>query len=141
MKEKKQWIRNHRRRGITMVEVVIAMVIIAVVSASALSMVMMSVNVETNTVVALEAANAAENILDCFRYAEDEDTFLQVLQKTAPYILAPDGSLLLETKGCTITVRATFAPKQLECYGVDHKGEELFFYLYPDVADGEGGTS
>ncbi len=141
MKDKKQWNRYRRRRGITMVEVVIAMVIIAVVSASALSMVMMSVNVEKKSVAAMEAANAAENILDCFRYAEDEDTFLRVLQKTGPYTQAADGSLLLEVNGCTVTVRAAFAPKQLECRGVDHNGEELFSYLYPDVADGEGGTS
>ena len=92
------------RRGISIVEVVIALVIITIISASALSMIMMSVEVERKSVMAVEVENCAENAIECFRYADDEGEFLTCLQKTGSFTKEEDGSFVLRASGYTVTI-------------------------------------
>ncbi len=91
------------RRGISIVEVVIALVIITIISASALSMIMMSVKVERETVTALEVENCAENAVECFRYADSELVFFTCLKKTGNYT-KEDGSFVLRASDYTVTI-------------------------------------
>lgn len=63
--------RVYSRNGITVAEVVIALVIIAVISACTLSLIVMSIGVETKSESAIEVKNAAENAIECFRFARD----------------------------------------------------------------------
>ena len=80
----------HSRKGMSLVEVVVALVIISVISASALSMIMMSVNVEADAVRSVEVAESVDNAIACFRFAETPAEFLDALQKTAPYEQDPE---------------------------------------------------
>ena len=71
------------RKGISLAEVAVALVIISVVSLSTLTVVMMSANVEKKTVVALEVRNSAEIAIECFRFADgNEDVFIECLNET-----------------------------------------------------------
>jgi type II secretory pathway pseudopilin PulG len=62
----------HSRKGVTVAEVVIALVIIAAISAFTLSLIVMSIGVETKSESAIEVKNAAENAIECFRFAKSE---------------------------------------------------------------------
>ena len=55
----KAYMRN--RKGVTIAETVIALVIIAAISAVTLSMIIMSIGVESKSIAAIETKNAAEN--------------------------------------------------------------------------------
>lgn len=68
------------RKGVSLVEVVVALAVITIISISALSVVFMSVKVEAKTVIVFEVRNSAENAIECFRFADgDMDTFEKCL--------------------------------------------------------------
>ena len=117
----------HSRKGMSLVEVVVALVIISVISASALSMIMMSVNVEAGTLRSVEVAESVDNAIDCFRFAENDQDFLLALQKTAPYEQAENGFLLNAT-GFTVTILSS--GNQFEYTAVDPDGEVIYVFTY-----------
>mgnify|MGYP003297563878 CR=1 FL=1 len=126
------------RKGVTIVEVTIALIIIAIISGAAVSMMLMSVNVESNFVTVTRAELYGENVLECFRFSDNPSTFLQVLRKTGAYeYVSEENAYILEGKGLTVTVKASFSPRKLVYTAVNSHGEEIYSYTYP----GEGGAS
>ena len=59
------------RKGVTIAEVVIALTIIAIISAFTLSLIVMSFGVENKSEVSIEVKNAAENAIECYRFAKN----------------------------------------------------------------------
>lgn len=127
------------RRGITITEVTITLVIIGIISAAALSVVLYSVNVEKNSFSVIEAENAAENALACFRFAETEEEFVEALGKTGAYEKQGDGSYIFIGNGCTVTVRADYSQHYFEYNAVNANGEKIYSFRYPKSTL-EGGT-
>ena len=56
-----------------MLEVVIALTVIAIVSASAFALIHSHIKLEKQSVQSIEATNIAENAIECFRFAKDGD--------------------------------------------------------------------
>ena len=115
------------RRGISIVEVVIALVIITIISASALSMIMMSVKVERKSVTALEVDNCAENSVECFRYAGNKTEFLECLQKTGDFTVE-DSTFVLRTTDYTVTILP--GNDKFDFYAVGADGVEICAFTY-----------
>ena len=61
--------RLRSRKGVTVAEVVVALAIIAVISGATMTMFLLSAEVESKSVAALNVKNAAENAIECFRFA------------------------------------------------------------------------
>ena len=118
------------RKGMSMVEVVIALVIISVISAAALSMIMMSVNVEADAVRSVEVAESVDNAIACFRFAENHETFLQALQKTAPYEQDPENPNRFLMKASGFTVAILFSGDQFEYTAVNADSEVIYTFTY-----------
>ncbi len=59
------------RKGVTVIEVVIALAIIVTISAATLSIIVLSSNVETTAENAITVKNAAENAIECYRFAKN----------------------------------------------------------------------
>ena len=57
------------RRGFTIVELVVAMVIIVIVSGAGISLVMTQTKVDSQATQTVDATNICENAIECFRYA------------------------------------------------------------------------
>lgn len=119
------------RRGVTITEVTVALVIISIISAAALSLVMYSVNVEKQSFATLEAQNAAENTLACFRYAQNREEFIEALGKTGPYLEQEDGSFRMVANGCTVTVKVDYGKYYVEYSAVNADGEPIYSFCYP----------
>lgn len=115
------------RKGVSIVEVVVALVIITVISASALSMMMMSVKVERKALTAIEIENAAEDAVDCFRFAQNNAEFLECLQKTGDFV-EEDGNFVLHGPAYTVTIRP--GTNQFEYSAVYLNGEEICVFTY-----------
>lgn len=115
------------RKGVSIVEVVVALVIITIISASALSMMMMSVKVERSALTALEVENTAEDAVDCFRFAENNQVFLECLQMTGDFT-EEDGSFILRADAYTVTI--TPGTNQFEYSAVGLNGEEICAFTY-----------
>ena len=70
------------RRGISMVEVVVALTVIVIVSAAALSLITAHTHLEARTAQTIEATNIAENAVECFRFDSTEEDFKNAFLQT-----------------------------------------------------------
>ena len=140
------------RRGVTIMEVVIALVIITTISAVSLSMIVISHDMEAKAESAITAKNAAENAIECFRFADgNKTTFWECLKKTADAYefigFTNDGQegavdktdpsanrARLVENGCTVTV--SWINGKILFSAINAKGEEIYSFTYP-----EGGAS
>ena len=69
------------RKGFSLSEVVIALVIITLVSVSVLTIILSSNTVENNTMSVVYATNITENVIECFRYSDSKNEFEPLLEK------------------------------------------------------------
>ena len=79
--------RKDKRRGFTVVELVVALAIIVIVSATAIGLINSQNTVYLRTMQTVEATNMAENAIECFRFAkgnvgEFEATYEKSLNET-----------------------------------------------------------
>lgn len=128
---KKAYKNLKTKKGITIVEVVITLVLIAMVMASAISVIIMSIDIENNSATAVEMKNSAQNVLECFRFAESEEEFSQALSKCGNYQKADDGSYILTGTNLIITVKPNFTENKLEFYATNSDGDEIYSFGYP----------
>ena len=119
--------RNRSRRGISLVEVVVALTVITIISAAALSLVISSARVDANSLRSTQVMMAAENALECYRFAESKEEFAALLEKTGDY-KGSDGVFVLTEKSYTITVNYT--DTQLTFSATDSDGKEIYNYEF-----------
>ena len=119
--------KNRSRRGISLVEVVVALTVIAIISSAALSLVISSARVDANSLRSTQVMMAAENVLECYRFAENDGDFADLLQKTGDY-KGSDGVFVLTEKSYTITVNYT--DTQLTFSATDSDGKEIYKYEF-----------
>lgn len=115
------------RRGISLVEVVVALAVITIISAAALSLVISSARVDANSLRSTQVTIAAENSLECYRFAESEEEFATLLEKTGDYKKV-DGAYVLTEKAYVITVHYT--DTKLTFSATDGDGEEIYSYEF-----------
>ena len=119
--------KDRSRRGISLVEVVVALAVITIISAAALSLVISSARVDANSLRSTQVMMAAENVLECYRFAENDGDFADLLQKTGDY-KGSDGVFVLTEKSYTITVNYTGT--KLTFSATDGDGEEIYSYEF-----------
>lgn len=76
--------KNKKKRGFSLAETAVALAVIAIVSGAAMSMVLSSADIEGSTMLTSYVINDAENVVDCFRYADTVEEFYIVLNKANP---------------------------------------------------------
>ena len=74
--------REGRRKGFTIAELVVAMAIIFIVSATAIGIINTQNTVHLRTTQTVEATNMAENAIECFRYANSVEGFEEAFEMT-----------------------------------------------------------
>ena len=119
--------RNRSRRGISLVEVIVALAVITIISTAALSLVISSARVDANSLRSTRVMIAAENALECYRFSDSEDEFVALLRKTGDYKKVDDAYVLTE-KAYVITVNYT--DTKLTFSATDGDGEEIYSYEF-----------
>ena len=76
----KKIIRNPRK-GVTLVELVIALSVISIITIAAISMLHTSIKIEVKSAAIIEANNTVESIVEAFDYSDDADEFLEILKE------------------------------------------------------------
>ena len=71
------------RRGFTVLEVVIALTVITIVSASAFALIHSHIKLEQQSIQSIEATNIAENAIECFRFANGDSGGFKDAYETA----------------------------------------------------------
>lgn len=122
--------KNRSRRGISLVEVVVALTVITIISAAALSLVISSARVDANSLRSTQVMMAAENALECYRFAENKDNFADLLKKTGDYTEDQEavGTYVLTEKAYVITISYTDA--KLTFSATDSDGKEIYNYEF-----------
>lgn len=129
------------KKGITIVEVVITLVLIATIMASAISVIMMSIEVENNSAAAVKLQTSAENILECYRFAKTEEEFAEAIAKCGDFKKADDGSFVLAGTDVTITVKSNFTENKLEFSATNSNGDEIYSFGYQKNETNESSSS
>ena len=84
-----------------MLEVVIALTVIAIVSASAFALIHSHIKLEKQSVQSIEATNIAENAIECFRFANDLTSFENAYEAVVGKDVLPSPSSKTSTEGVT----------------------------------------
>lgn len=119
--------RNRSRRGISLVEVIVALAVITIISTAALSLVISSARVDANSLRSTQVMMAAENVLECYRFAESKEEFAALLEKTGDYKKV-DGAYVLTEKAYVITVHYTNT--KLTFSATDSDEKEIYKYEF-----------
>ena len=76
----KKIIRNPRK-GITLMELVIALSVIMIITIASISMLQTTIKIEVRAAAIIEANNSVETIVECFNYAYDNNEFKGLVAK------------------------------------------------------------
>lgn len=112
------------RKGFSLVEVIVALAVIAIISTAAFSLVLSSAKLEADAVRTTAVSAAADDVLDCFRYADSNEEFFAAICKLDEYQTTDDGQYVLNKPNYTVYVNV--------------EGDELSFNAYK-TRDGEIG--
>lgn len=121
------------RKGVSIVEVVVALVVISLISAATTSVIMKSLDVETKSVAVYAVRNSAENAMDCFRFADgDEGVFIDCLNDTISGngFVAQSGSYVYDTESYRITITLLNEQKGFVYQAVRSDGKEIYSFTF-----------
>ncbi len=125
--------RSLGRHGFSIVEVVVAMAVIAIVTASALTITLLSLSSEKKAVELSRAQYFAADALEAFRAAEDQSAFESAMEFAGGYSsFEKQGEntyiYKLENSGCTATVTVEYADTDRPAFSLtvtDGGGKEI----------------
>jgi len=115
------------KRGFSMTEVIIALTIITVVSAAAVSLIVASVKQQTDTINSLEIYNCAENSIEIFRFSDDMNEMLGYLKKTDGDYKISDGEIILEKDNYTVKISVDFSANKLDFDAIQKRGGKSIY--------------
>ncbi len=121
------------KRGITLLETVIALTVILLVSGAFVSIAMIFTKAETKNTTQAQAISYSESIIECFRYCESNEEMesaLMLLDSSFVEVISDDKALgdatyRLEKAGYVIEIVANFAQSKLEIQIADYIGNEI----------------
>ncbi|MBR2902954.1 MAG: hypothetical protein IKC38_07105 [Clostridia bacterium] len=128
------------RRGVSIMETVVAMVVIFMVTSAAISIVSSSLMVDTRACMTMEVSIAGQNARECFRFAETPEGFLELLQRVGEYNEAEHGVYTWDADQCVISVVVDGDTMTFEA--ASHGGQLIdSFSFTKGIANGPGGAA
>ena len=112
---------NNFKRGVSLIEVIIAIAVIAIVSVMAVSISTYSIKVEERNLRDMEIAFNVQAVIDCFEFADDEESFDSLITN---YNLNTQKSAYLITCSCD------WNNKIIEIIALDKNGAEIYSISY-----------
>lgn len=114
-------------RGISLIEVAVALAVISLVSVATLSVILSSSRVKNEAIDTVLAVNLAENAVECFSYANDENEYYSILSKTdSGYRRLSSGEYILSKDRYTVTLSIDYDSGELRFDAVYDDGEVVY---------------
>lgn len=120
----KKIIKNPRK-GVTIVELIIALSIISIVTVAAITMMNSSIKIETRAASIIEANKTAESIVEIFRYSDNETEFENLCKEFFQISELPESS---------------FDNKQYKRYTINRGGYSIiidYYYTIHTISENE----
>lgn len=125
---------NHikRNRGFSIMETVIALVVIVLVTAAALSITMAAISARVKMSNYSEAQDFAHNVLECFKAADDKDKFESNVGFAGYELPSPVDSTYTYSAGNKFEaeITADFASGKFAITVNDSNGTEIISFTY-----------
>lgn len=120
------------RKGFSLVEVIVALAVIAIISTAAFSLVLSSAKLEADAVRTTAVSAAADDVLDCFRYADSNEEFFAAICKLDEYQTTDDGQYVLNKPSYTVYVNVDDDELSFNAYKTrdGETGELIYSYQY-----------
>ena len=116
-------------KGVSLVEVIVAILIITIVSITATTLILSSSRVEERNLRGVEVSVITENAVECFRFAEDKNEFLTLLSKTGEFSLEED-NVVFQSQNYKVIISADFTLKKITVLAVDSNEKEFYSLTY-----------
>ena len=120
---------NKLKRGISLIEVVIAIFIITLISASAVSLIITANKNDQKNIRDTEIALATKTVVDCFNYADDYSEFLLTLKEVDDYVES-NGAITLTKQSYSLKIVAEFDQNKVTIKAFDNGEKELSEVIY-----------
>jgi prepilin-type N-terminal cleavage/methylation domain-containing protein len=115
------------RKGVSLVEVVVALAVISIISFAAFSLILSSIDLENNMMRDVEISAAADDALDCFIFANSGEKFSEVI-KYLGYVNA--GTKYRLDKG-NYVIEVTYSETQMDFKAKDENDNIIFKFEKP----------
>lgn len=115
------------RKGVSLVEVVVALAVISIISFAAFSLILSSMDLENNMMRDVEISAAADDALDCFIFANSDDKFFEVMYTYLGY-KKEDEKYRLD-KGSYV-IEVTYNETQMDFKAKDENDNIIFEQTY-----------
>ena len=120
--------RKSSKKGMTIIETVISLAVIAIVSFTAIGFINRFSDVNAKMIYETDARLTVENALECFKYAEDETQFFNALNLTRSGFVRQGGSYILADYNYTVVIAVSFPPEgaaSFTCHATDSSGRVI----------------
>ena len=120
------------KRGISLIEVVIAIFIITLITGTAITVISASAKNEQQNLRDTQVALSTQTAIDCFNYANDFDEFLVVLSTIDNNYKNSQGTnvVTLEKQSYNLSITADFDQKVISISAKDKAGKSLSNVTY-----------
>lgn len=120
------------KRGISLIEVVIAIFIITLITGTAITVISASAKNEQQNLRDTQVALSTQTAIDCFNYANDFDEFLVVLSIVDSDYKNSQGTnvVTLEKQSYNLSITADFDQKVISISAKDKAGKSLSNVTY-----------
>ena len=118
------------KKGVSLIETVIAIAVLVILSAFVTTISVYSVGAEAKNARDMEIASESENVLECFEFSSDIDEMFSLLKKTDDEYVKSENTISLNKSnyGITIIVADDFSSISLNAVAKD--GNVICQYEY-----------
>lgn len=128
---KKSFIMKNSKRGISIAEVMVALAVITIVTAATVTLMITSANAENKAADAVHIVNTAENVVACFRFAENDEEFFEAVKLLDPnFKNARKNEYILEKSCYTVTLNVDYSTGMLNFLATDENGNSVYSFFY-----------
>lgn len=127
------------RRGISVVEAVIAMALISILSAAAFTAINASLKANTRSIMRFSSISLISDSLECFKYSRDKEEFESSLVFSGNDFtdLINSDMYVFDKGGYKVIVTLNWEQKTFAAYAQTNSGE--VFYTFNPLPDGSSG--
>lgn len=126
---KKSYLNRSSKKGVSLIEVIVAIFIITLISATATTFIISANKIEERNLSGVEVAIISENAVECFRFCEDDSSFLALLQKTDSFE-SKNGVIVLEKPTYLVVIDADFTLSLISIQAIDNGGKQIYSISY-----------
>ncbi|MBQ3116517.1 MAG: hypothetical protein IJC07_05765 [Clostridia bacterium] len=121
---------KNKKRGISIMEVVVAILVITIISVSATTLALSSTKNQKSTARGIEIACFCENTIESFRFYDDYDQFVAQVKDFDSSAVEQNGEITVQKNGYEILIITDWQNNHISITATSEKGDDLYSISY-----------